>query len=217
MDDTVNAAIKERILNAAESLFAEKGYDGASLRQITKTATVNLAAVNYHFGDKESLYREVITRRLRPINQSRLALLDQAEQAASDTPVPLAIIFEAIARPMFELGQYDPNESHQVVRLIGRSLSEPQSFMAGLIAQEIQPAMARFAQAVRRHVPALSPEHFLWHFSFVVGALHHALSTMHAMNPLTRGICRDHDSSTALSLYVRFAVASFTSLSTPGK
>jgi AcrR family transcriptional regulator len=209
-----NDAIRECILNAAESLFAENGFDGTSLRLITAEAKVNLAAVNYHFGDKVSLYREVVTRRLRPINESRLALLEKAEREADDSPTSLALIFDALARPLFELGQYNPEGSHQAVRVIGRSLSEPQPFMAGLIAQEVQPVMARFAQAVRRHVPALSPEEFLWHFSFVVGALHHALATMHTMKTLTRGICRDHDSTTALSHYIQFAVATFTSLPT---
>jgi hypothetical protein len=115
---------------------------------------------------------------------------------------------------LIEIGQYNPDGSHQVARVIGRCLSDPQPFMVELIAQELQPTMARFAQALRRHVPSLSPEEFLWHYSFVVGALHHSLSTMHAMKGLTRGICRDHDASTALSLYIQFSVSTFASLPT---
>jgi AcrR family transcriptional regulator len=217
MIDDVNRVIRESILNAAEKLFAKDGYGGTSLRKITAEAKVNLAAVNYHFGDKESLYREVIIRRLRPCNDRRLAMLETAEREAGDLSVPLVIIFEALARPAFELGQYNADGSHQVVRLLGRSMSDPQPIMAELIAQEVQPVMARFAQAVRRHVPALSPEEFLWHFSFVIGALHHALATMHNMKGLTRSICRDHDGATALGCYIQFSAAAFSSLPTGAK
>ena len=159
----------------------------------------------------------MISRRLGACNNSRLALLEKAEGAAGDTPVPLELIFEALAGPMFALGLYQAEGSHHGGRLLGRALTEPQSFMAGLIAQEIQPVMARFAQAVRRHVPALSPEEFLWHFSFIVGALHHSLATLHTMKALTRGICGDHDGTTALGCYVKFAAATFSSLPTGAK
>ena len=63
----------ERILDAAEQLFAEKGFAETSLRLITSKAGVNLAAVNYHFGSKEELFEAVLTRRLDPMNQQRLA------------------------------------------------------------------------------------------------------------------------------------------------
>ena len=64
-------ATKDRILDAAESLFMEHGFEATSLRSITAAAGVNLAAVNYHFGSKEELFQAVLTRRLDPMNQER--------------------------------------------------------------------------------------------------------------------------------------------------
>src|SRR5688572_28051662 len=104
MPKTLSDNTLERVLTAAESLFAEQGYNGASLRQITKRAAVNLASVNYHYGDKESLYIAVIKRRLQPINLIRLAQLQAAEYQAGTQPVPLSLIIEIMARPIFELG-----------------------------------------------------------------------------------------------------------------
>lgn len=199
-----------RTLNAAESLFAQHGYDGTSLRQVTNKAKVNLAAVNYHYGDKESLYAAVIRRRIQPINLGRLARLAQAEQEADGKPVPLALIIEIMARPIFELCEDPTTGGHHTVRLIGRSLAEPLSFMEEILATEFQPAMASFGQAVRRHVPTLSPEDFLWRLSFVVGAMHHTLATLHRMKELTRGICRNNDHAGALRRFIQFAVATFT-------
>lgn len=201
----------DRILIAAESLFAEQGFDGTTLRQITQKAGVNLAAVNYHHGDKESLYLEILRRRIRPINQRRLAMLAEAEQQAGDQPVPLAKLMEILAGPLFELyAEADENGRHGA-RLVGRALVEPLAFMESYLAGEYQPWLARFGQALRRHAPALTPEDFLWRFSFVIGALQHALATLHRMKNLTRGICRDNDHAAALPRFVQFATGVFGS------
>lgn len=201
----------DRILIAAESLFAEQGYDGTTLRQITQRARVNLAAVNYHHGDKESLYLEILRRRIQPINHVRLARLDEAEHQAGDQPVPLATLMEILARPLFELYAEPGANGRNGARLIGRALVEPLPFTEALLAAEFQPCLARLGQALRRHVPALTPEDFLWRFSFVIGALQHTLATLHRMKGLTRGICRDNDHAAALPRFVRFAAGVFSS------
>lgn len=205
-----------RILSAAESLFAQQGYDGTTLRQVTLKANVNLAAVNYHYGDKESLYVAVIRRRIQPINQSRLAKLAEAERAAGGKPVPLARIIEIMAQPLFELcGNPAAAGGQHTGQLIGRILSEPLPFMEEVLAADFQPAMASFGQAVRRHIPTLSPEDFLWRLSFVVGAMHHTLATLHRMKELTRSICRNDDHEGALRRFIQFAGATFTAPAGP--
>jgi AcrR family transcriptional regulator len=198
----------DRILAVAESLFARQGYHGTTLRQITREANVNLAAVNYYHGDKESLYREVLLRRLRPINEIRLAELTAAERESGNAPVPLERLVDMLARPLFDLCAGEEGD-RLGARLVGRCLVEPLPFMEKFLAVELQPVLARFAQAIRRHYPALSPEEFLWRFSFVVGALHHALATLHQMKALTRGICRDHDHVVALRHFGQAARAVF--------
>jgi AcrR family transcriptional regulator len=197
----------DRILSAAETLFAQHGYDGTTLRQVTREAGVNLAAVNYYHGDKQSLYMEVVRRRLHSINQTRLAALTDAERKAEDAPVQLERLIEILARPLFELCADERGRCS--ARLVGRCLSEPLPFMEKFLAEELQPVLARFAQAIRRHYPALSPEEFLWRFSFVIGALQHTLATLHQMKALTRGICRDHDHDGALECFVHSAAAVF--------
>lgn len=196
----------QRILTTAESLFAQHGYAGVSLRQITVAAKVNLAAVNYHYYDKESLYREILTQRLRQINRVRLTLLEEAETRAGNSPVPLTAIINALARPLFVSGEVCPRAS---TRLQGRLLAERQPFTDELIRTEFQPVMTRFGQAIRRHTPSLSPADFLWRFSFVIGALHHAMMTLPDMKVFTQGICRDDDPEAALLNFTEFAVRAF--------
>lgn len=199
----------ERILLSAEQLFAESGYDGTTLRNITKKAGVNLAAVHYHQGDKESLYLEILRRRIRPINQTRLARLAEAETRAGDRPVSPVLIFQIMAEPLFALFADADERGRHAARLIGRSLMEPLPFMEKFLADEFQPVMARFGQALRRHAPTLPPEDFLWRLSFVVGALLHTLASFHHMKLLTRGICRDNDHAAALPRFVQFAASVF--------
>src|SRR5215472_3794191 len=94
---------KTKILNTAERLFAHHGVEATSLRAITAEAGVNLAAVNYHFQSKEALLHAVIARRLDPINQRRLAMLDACEGAAGDGPLPPAQVLDALLRPVLEI------------------------------------------------------------------------------------------------------------------
>ena len=81
--------MREKILTTAERLFADRGFDGVSLRELTAQAHVNLAAVNYYFGTKEKLYEEIVNIRIRPLNEARLALLAGALSDAGAEPVPL--------------------------------------------------------------------------------------------------------------------------------
>jgi AcrR family transcriptional regulator len=199
----------ERILDAAEQLFAEQGFTDSSLRQITKAARVNLAAVNYHFGDKESLYAEVLRRRLSPINELRLARLDAA-LAASPADVPdLSTLIDILLRPVFEVHRDPARGGPHIVRIIARTLTEPLPFTRELLSAEIEPVLLRFAQLIRRHIPHLPPEEFYWRLSFVVGAMQHTLATLHQMGALTRGICRDNDYEGALRSFTTAARAVF--------
>jgi AcrR family transcriptional regulator len=199
-----------RILDVAEQLFAKQGFDRTSMRQLTVAAGMNVAAVNYHFGDKEALYAAMITRRLRPLNQARLAALEQAEREAGGQPVPVARIIEILVRPVFELSQDESRGGPSIMRIVGRSLAEPLPFMDAILAAEFQPTMARFGQAVRRSVPQLSPEDFLWRLSFVYGAMQHTFSMLHRMSEFTRGICRNDDHEGALRRFIEFAVSAFS-------
>jgi AcrR family transcriptional regulator len=198
-----------KILTAAESLFAEHGYDGVTLRRITAEAGVNLAAVNYHYSDKQSLYLEILAYRLRQLSRARLDRLTEAEACVNGVAVPLEEIVDILAQPLL-----CPTESMTAFgpasrRLLGRALVDPLPFLADTLAVEFQPAVARCGQAIRRHLPGLPPADFVWRYSFVVGALHHAAATLHDMKTRTSGLCADHDTDAALRNFRLFAFAAF--------
>src|SRR5215469_6172712 len=109
---------KARILDAAEKLFGQKGFEATSLRDITAEAQVNLAAVNYHFQSKDSLIDAVIARRIEPVNRRRLEMLGEAG------PDPtIEQILTAFLAPVFEM------HVESVVPLLGRAMAEPHQFV----------------------------------------------------------------------------------------
>src|SRR4051812_26133774 len=90
---------RSRILDAAEDLFGESGLDRVSIRDITRKANVNLAAIHYHFGSKEDLITAVFERRIVPVNAARLAALGRIEKMAGKRVPTLENILDAFIRP----------------------------------------------------------------------------------------------------------------------
>ena len=93
---------KDRILHAAEELFAAQGFATTSLRQVTSRADVNIAAVNYHFGSKENLVNEVFRRRMDEMSRERLDALRKATEAQ---PRALEPILAAFVEPALAMAQ----------------------------------------------------------------------------------------------------------------
>ena len=69
--------VRDRLLDAAEDCFAEKGFEGTNIRDLTQKANSNIAAVNYHFGGKENLYIEVFRRRMSVMMDVRISSINQ--------------------------------------------------------------------------------------------------------------------------------------------
>src|SRR5436853_2184562 len=113
-----------RILDVAEELFSERGFDRVSIRDITNKARVNLAAINYHFGSKEDLIAAVFDRRVLPVNQARLAALDQVEKAGGKKIPKVEDVLEAFIRPAMESALKPSEGGSDFSKLFGRCLSE---------------------------------------------------------------------------------------------
>jgi len=163
------------ILQVAERLFAEKGIDATSIRDITREAEVNLGAINYHFGSKDGLIVAVFARKLRPLNDVRLARLDAVEKSHAPNLPPVEAVLEALIRPTVEyLVEEDPNS---FMRLICRSFQEPNSGLAALLTEEFGEVVRRFNGSLLRAAPDLPPDEVFWHITFMFGSLHHAVDT----------------------------------------
>ncbi|NIF52324.1 TetR/AcrR family transcriptional regulator [Burkholderia sp. Ax-1724] len=161
---------KSRILDAAETLFIECGYEAMSLRQITSRAEVNLAAVNYHFGTKESLIHSMLSRRLDQLNQERLKLLDRFD-AMLGARLTCEHVLGAMFIPALRLSRDPRIGGKAFLRLLGRAYTDPSSFIRDFLNQHYEPVAVRFFDAFQRALPHLPREELGWRLHFAIGAL----------------------------------------------
>jgi AcrR family transcriptional regulator len=174
---------RERILDAAEAVFMAHGYDGASMRQIAGEAGVNLAAGNYHFGSKEAIFQAVLARRLQVLNQQRLRLLDELEAGAAGAPLKPSQIVDAFFGTLLRMGA-EPDGA-TVLRLIGRTLTEPAEFIRTILAQEYADVLERYKKALFRALPEVPKQEIVWRFHFMLGATSYAIAGTDALRLVT--------------------------------
>ncbi|HEX9793927.1 MAG TPA: TetR/AcrR family transcriptional regulator [Planctomycetota bacterium] len=164
---------KTRILDAAESLFATRGVEASSLREITASAGVNLAAVNYHFGSKDDLVLAAFRRRIGPVNRERLERLDALEVAANGRAIALEELVEAFLAPSMRFLSPD-RRLH--ARLLGRVHHEAQDELQTKLTHEFEQVVHRFVGALSRALPRLGPAELLLRGHFMVGAMIYTLT-----------------------------------------
>ncbi len=198
---------KDRILNAAERLFARDGFEATSLRAITAEAKVNLAAVNYHFQSKEALVQAVIGRRMGPVNAQRSALLDAYESEAAGEPLPLDKIMDAFLRPIVAMVG---SHAHEFVPLIGRIYVEPGEFAERLYTQQFEPMRQRFFPALHRALPDLPPDELAWRLHFAIGAMVHTMAASKILEMMSHGRCDISDVEGTLARLKAFVIAGLT-------
>lgn len=189
---------RDKILDAAEALFAQKGFATTSVRAITDRAGVNLAALNYHFGSKAGLIEAVFKRRIDPINLERLELLKQYEAEAGNKPVLLEKLMEAFLAPALKISGKDAS-TRLFIRLMGRIHMEADSLDSGMeeIAKAKKNIMLNFREVffvfrglLARALPEVDPEELLWRLSFTLGAMAHSMMMVHGKqaNPISEAL-----------------------------
>ncbi len=189
---------KEKILDAAEELFADRGFASTSLREITTEADVNLAAVNYHFGSKLDLLRVVFARRFGPVNAERLERFDALEDPDVEE------VLRAFVAPLFKRLREPGNGWSKFMQLVGRTYSDTNDEIRACLIEQIRVVAARFAGALQTALPELPADVFSSRFHFFVGALAHTLAFCRHDMPLVSSL---PEPDAILENLVDFAVA----------
>ena len=200
------SATRSRILDVAEELFGERGLDRVSIRDITRKAQVNLAAINYHFGSKEDLIAAVFERRVVPVNEARLAALDKVEKSAGKRIPKLEAILEAFIRPALQSSLKASKGGTAFSKLFGRCLSEPSPEVEALLKRQFEPLVGRMDSALKKALPQLSRSEIFWCMKFTYGALHHWLLTKDKFRP---DWVEDVDVETQTQKLISFAAGGF--------
>jgi AcrR family transcriptional regulator len=202
------AETREKVLEVAERLFAERGLDAVSIRDIITAAEANLGAVNYHFGTLDRLIEAVFERRLIPSTQERLRALEAVERAAGDQPPKLEAVLEAIFRPVVEEAMDPKRGGATFGKLMARCFVDPNPAMEKVMRSHFTAVVKRFDAALSRAMPDLSPEDVFWRMHLLMGGLHQSLLLLDRKPP--PGIPRVKiDAETYIRRFVAFAAAAF--------
>jgi len=208
MAQVIEKDTKERILDVAERLFAENGFKATSLRTITTEAGVNLAAVNYHFGSKDALVREVLSRRIRPLNRERFESLERLEESEGGEP-SIEQIVEAFVAPAIRMSLDPDRGGHVFMRLFGHAMSQPDLDLRDFIAEHFRDVAKRFNRVLQRALPDLSEREVFWRMLFMVGSMAHSMAMADQLHKVSRGLCDPHDALGILRRLVPFVAAGF--------
>ncbi len=208
-------ATRERLLEAAEALFADNGYNAVSMRDIARHAKVNLAAAGYHFGSKENLFTESLMRQMRPLNERRLAKL--AELEARKRPPTLTEVLDTFARVMIEQAVNDQESGRRLHRALSRIFAESDEIAHAVFRKEMLPAAMLFLAAIRRACPELPAPKAGMGLALYAGCVIHTLRW--AVSPPFPELRGDLplEVDTLMASLVAFGAAGFKRLAAPEK
>ncbi len=200
---------KTLILEVTEYLVAERGFESVSLRDITNSAKVNVAAVNYHFGSKDKLFEAVQCRYIEPINEERLKMLDRL--TIEGRVATVREILEAFMRPFLTVVQGSEMSEKLFFKLMGRCLMDPQGGLPADMIPGIKKVAEAFTLALLEAVPNLTTEHVLWRLHFTFGVMAQTLLHGDLLYSLTDGACGDPDAEDQFQEMIDFCEAGFLS------
>jgi len=197
---------KNKILDAAEILFADKGFNGTSLREITSQAEVNLAAVNYHFGSKKELIKAVMSRYMNELSPRLESVL--GELCSDEAKPSLIEVFSAFIEPLLHLNSFKENGTSTFLQLLGRGYTDSQGFLRWFLTTQYPNVIASFTQAVHKAYPELSPEEMFWRLHFTMGTIVFTMSSTEALIDIAQNdFNRDVDISGVIKQVIPYVAA----------
>lgn len=201
---------REKLLDVAEQLFSEQGFDGVSVRDITDAADVRLASVNYHFETKKQLFYEVIKRRADRLNTDRRRALDAIPFDELDTEDAVKAIVSAFIDPMYLLSTQGGDGWKNYCRLIAQQTalrsSSPQT------AQFFNPVALEVIKLFQSVVPGFDEQKAHYAFQYLVGAMIYIFAENERLDVLSDKKYSSHDLDSLCSDLVTFVSAGILAL-----
>lgn len=197
---------RERIFCTAEQLFAEKGFDRVSLRDITAAAEVNLAAVNYYFGSKDQLLLEIFRTRAAELNRERAQLLQAALDENAEQPGVRAILAALIAPST----RWISDERRVALQFLIRARTEGTAQIREILCHHVA-HLRRFIEALQRALPELSRKEIVWRLHFTLAVLHrNSAEDYERLRVLSDGVCTPDDRDRLLRRLLDYTSAGFS-------
>lgn len=194
-----NIDTKAKILDVAEKLFAEVGIHATSIRQIVKEAGVNVASLHYHFGSKEAVIHEIITRRLRPINEQKAKRLEELEKKSKGKPPELEDVLRAFIEPHIQMQKMDAARVKILMKLMVQ-IEDDAHRLKVMQDPVLMNTFNRYLSTLHTVLPHLSLSEVSWRFRFIIFSMH-AIMVQHPI-PADTGMEIKQESIDELLNYV---------------
>lgn len=200
-------ATKQRLIEAAEALFADEGFDRVSVRDITQKAGANVAAVNYHFGSREGLVAVVMARYINPVNEERLARLEALERRVGGKPLPVEEVLDAFVRPFATQVRRSELSEKLFFKLMGRMFGQQGCDLPPVVETVFVTMLNRFQKAFAKSLPGLAAEDVWWRIHLMAGAMIHTMAHADTLQRFSGGDSGSPTLEQTLSRFIRFAAA----------
>lgn len=185
-----DASARERILQTAEELFAEGGFNGVSMRDIAAKARVGLGQLTYYFESKRDLYLEVFLNTGFRIISERQRLLREARAKYGRKPIPLKVLIRGFVMPYLDYARAD---GATYVRLYARLHTEPPELAEEVRRRVYDETTLDYADAFRQALPHIPAEVIYWRLVFMMGTYNFAFITSGRLEVMSRGALRSSD------------------------
>ena len=202
---------KDRILDAAERLFARHGFYGISVRDITEAAEVDVALVSYHFGGKRELFTAVFQRRAEELNPERLAMLEEVRRTALPGVPSLEAIVNAFTYPLLERSARGGPGWKSYFALVAQVNNSPE-WGPVLMTQHFDPLVEKFIAVLQEALPGCPPREVYWGYQFLTGALTLTFAETGRIDKLSGGLCKSSDLDSVHERLAPFVAAGFRAL-----
>lgn len=201
----------ERILDAAEELFARDGFAAVTVRQIMRKAEADVSLAYYHFKSKRDLFDAVMLRRAEHLNRIRLEALQAVEQRHPDDLPSVREIIDAFLDPLLDLLASDHEEWRPYFALVAQ-INNSSEWGGECMTRYFDPLVARFIEALKKAMPDSEDVDLYWSYQFLSGALTLTFAETGRIDNLSGGLCRSTDMAAIKARMSRFIAAGFESV-----
>ena len=204
-DSGANRPVQDRLLDVAEELFCEHGFEGASVRDIAAAAQCNIASVNYYFGGKDKLYLEVWRRHLGAMRDTRVASIKKVMSQEGTEP-SLEDLLTSYANAFVE-PLVDKHTGGRFIRLMAREMVDKHLPQNVLVEEMVIPVMTALQQALMRICPGLDQDTGRLAILSVVGQLVHTICAETMLEQSNHPEMPEFDLSDMVKHIVKFSAA----------
>jgi AcrR family transcriptional regulator len=205
------AATRERILDAAEELFAEHGFDGVTVRQVTRKAGVDVALAHYYFGTKRGLFDSVFLRRAAIVNEARLKAIDDYQINPGPDGATIEGFIQAFLDPVMERWAKGGPGWKNYLAIVAQVNNTPK-WGGETMARYFDPVIHRLIDALRGIMPGAHDIDLYWAYQFLSGTLTLTFAQTGRIDLLSSGVCRSSDYEAVKARMAPYAAAGFRKL-----